>query len=103
MRYVEQKKKVSEMVRESIREYERGLTEEIKSNGSRRKLWHNLDRLRRKRRMKGEIKVYDEDGNVLENSVLPGKIEEFWKGVYQMHDSDINEVWNERVKGEYVT
>ena len=34
MRYVEQKKKVSEMVRESIRKYERGLTEEIKSNGS---------------------------------------------------------------------
>ena len=101
-RYREQKRKVADMVRESIREYERKKTDEIKDNrDSGRKLWHNISLLKGVRK-NGEVKVYDDRGNEMNAESLKDEMGKFWKGIYQMHENDVIDVWNDRTRERYV-
>ena len=45
--------------------------------------------------------VYDEVRNILDWDILPKTMIEYWNTVYKKHPNEINEEWNEQIKGEY--
>ena len=92
VRYKVQKNKVADMVRESIREYERNKTDEIRGHrDSGRKMWQHINVLKGVRK-NGGMKVYDEIGNELNAESLKNEMSNFWKEIYQMHENDVREV-----------
>lgn len=63
-------------------------------------MWHYI------RVLKGvgknrEVKVYYENGNEIDAENLK-EMTSFWKEIYQMHENDVLEVWNDRTREQYV-
>ena len=89
------------MVRDSIREYERKITDEIKgSRDSGCKMWHNITKLRGLMRG-GSMKVYEENGNELSMNDIKSEIGNFSKSVDQMHENDVRGEWKDRTREMY--
>ena len=102
VQYREQKRKVADMVRMSIREYEKNITDEIKSSrDSGKKMWHNISLLRGAKK-KCKTRVYDDIGNEINADELKNHVSNFWKNVYQMHENDVKEIWNDTTRKLYI-
>ena len=101
-KYKEQKFKVKEMVKEGITSYEKKINESIKENNNRNKLWENINMLRGNQKEKELVIIYDENGNIIEKEIAKNLIVDFWSEVYRKHENNINIVWNDNEKEEYV-
>ena len=102
-RYLSQKKKVSELVREEVRKYESVITNEIKeSKDGYKKMWKHIERLKGTGKQEKESQVYDGDGKLIDGKDLKRKFRETWKRIYQMHEDDIENVWNHEIKQSYI-
>ena len=89
------------MIQEAIYTYERQLTDEIKQNKSKR-IWTSINKLRGISSHREEVKVYDEEGSLLQGESLTKEMTEAWSSIYRMHNNNIKEVWNETRKCEYI-
>ena len=101
-RYKDQKQKVSKMVWEVKTAYEREMAEEMKGNKGSNKMWQMVDKLRGKEKTGGKRKkLYDGNGNELEEDMECEKMMECWTELYQRDENRVREVWSERKKNEY--
>jgi len=102
--YLLQKKKTQQLVRNEISKHERKITNDIRKEKGHKKLWEIVNTLRGKKRNENKKeKLYDEQHKELEESKWSEQIINFWRKVYQKHDNNINEEWNERISDEYRT
>ena len=46
--------------------------------------------------------MYDENGNEMGAEELKNEMGNFWKGIYQMHNNDVREVWNDITREAYL-
>ena len=100
--YLKQKTKTQILIREEISKYENNMTNEIRNDKSRKKLWTQIKKLQGKENSKKEISLHDENGKKIEDQENLKKIVgEFWKGVYQCHPNESGHVWNEAEIGTY--
>ena len=77
----------------------KGKRHEIKdSRDSGRKMLHHINKLRG-RKKNGNVRVYDENGNEMGAEELKNEMANFRKGIYQMHNNDVREVWNDITRG----
>ena len=98
--YKVQKEKVKGIVKEEIYKHEKKITDEIKSDKN-RKLWDNINFLRGKNKNRNsKADIYNNDGIKLECTEARGKINEFWKTIYQRNENEIAEKW-QNAKEEY--
>ena len=54
-----------------------------------------------KRKKEEKVKLYNEEGEELEEERYKEQIRGFWHGIYQMHGNDIEREWREEEKEEY--
>ena len=100
-RYVRQKMKVKEMIREQMREYEKKITEEIQAEGRGRKLWDHINKLKGKRNTCKGLVLHNEENKPMEPEHMEREIGEYWKNIYGMHENKIGEVWTQQIREEY--
>lgn len=101
VKYMKQKGKVQELVREAITKYERRLTKQIKENKSGKKMWESINKLAGKNKKSTNTKLFDENGNKIEEIDIGEKVLSFWRGIYQKHENTIPNIWNSRAKETY--
>ena len=78
-RYLAQKKKVSELIREEIRKYESFITNEIKeSKDGYKKMWKHIDRLKGVNKQEKKSKVYGDDKKIVEGEDLKRNFMDTW-------------------------
>ena len=100
--YMDQKKKVKRMIREEIVKYEIMMTEEIKDAKDRgRKLWKNINKLKGNEGKDHKTELYDKSGKICSESQAREDIMKYWKLIYNKHDNDIVDEWNEEEKMIY--
>lgn len=99
--YHEEKIRVQMMVKEAIYKQEEKETRQIKSDKSNKKIWEQIDKLRKKPKREKTLQVYDEQGNRLNNEEGSRKMKEFWQNIYQMQRNSMGDIWNEETKVEY--
>ena len=100
--YKEQKEKVGRMISEEMRKYEESVAEEIKSMGKGKEIWKMIKKLKGEKRKKEEkVKLYNEEGEELEEERYEEQIRGFWQRIYQMHGNDIEREWGEEEKEVY--
>ena len=94
-KYKEQKEIVKRLIREGITNYEIKITNEIKEDGnSGRKLWENINKLiGRKTKEEGEMKVYNEQEQELNEKEMKREVTKYWKE-YHKGKNEISQVWN---------
>ena len=94
-KYKEQKEIVKRLIREGITNYEIKITNEIKEDGnSGRKLWENINKLiGRKTKEEGEMKVYNEQEQELNEQEMKREVPKYWKE-YHKGKNEISQVWN---------
>ena len=102
--YQQQKRKVQSLVKDQLSMHEKKITEEIRHSTNRSKaLWKNIDKLRKKERRKNEeTNLYNSEGEKLKSKEEKEELAEYWKTVYQKHENDISQVWNEEIRREYI-
>lgn len=99
--YKDQKSKVHKMIKEGIIQYEQKVTWEVKTKKNSKELWNNINKLRGKNRIKKEVKIHDENGEILSEEDYREKIMDFWIGIYHKHDNKIRTEWNSVKREEY--
>ena len=103
MEYKVQKRKVQDLVRASITNHENAIVQEMEQGKDGRKLWENINKLRYGT-IKGknqECKLYDDIGNNLTETEQNGSIINYWRRIYQKHDNQISQDWNEDERLRY--
>lgn len=82
-KYKDQKLKVQLLVKEAMGAYEIKITNEIREDKDRTKLWDNINKLKGKEISKKELVLYTENGKT---PIIAGEIgkalEIYWSGIY---------------------
>ena len=100
--YKKQKRKVQELIKEGISNYEMKLVREIQENKDRRKLWENVNKLTYgKNNKKHENNIYDENGNHISENDLNETIINYWETIYKKHENNMSIEWNEENRMRY--
>ena len=100
-KYLSKKKEVQKLVKAQITIYERKETREVKENGT--KLWENIDRLRNNTTKRNEsVQLYNDQGVKLGRDEAKTELIKLWKDRYGRHENNINKVWNNVERLEYV-
>ena len=98
--YEEKKKEVMKLVKEEVTDYEINLTQEVKRN--RNEVWKNIAKLRNSNeKRKNKITLYDENEEKLSEAETKEKLYDFWSGIYQRHENNIRDEWNDDKRVEY--
>ena len=101
-KYLKQKIKTKGLIQKAIREQEKKVTNEIRNDKSKKKLWTEINKLQGKDVKKKETKLYREDGSIIEEEQqIIQEMEEYWKNIYQKHENNSCQVWNEDQKQKY--
>ena len=102
--YATQKAKVQLLVKEAITASEKKTTYEIRGCKNKSKsLWENINKLRKKENKRSaEVHLFDENGKQLDNTEESAELIRYWKTIYQRHKNEIEEVWNNEKKAEYI-
>ena len=94
-KYMEQKKKTQQLIKEEINKYERKITDDIRKEKGHKKLWDIVNTLRgKKKHDTTEEKLYDINETELPTEEWTEHITAFWEKVYQKHTNTLTEQWD---------
>ena len=93
--YKVQKERVQMLIKIEIEKYERKITEEIKFNKNKNKLWENIKKLQGKENQRKDTYVYDERGNKISNEEERKELRDTWEKVYKKEKNEVEDFWNE--------
>ena len=83
-------------------EYERKMAKEIKGMKKGKEMWNMIYKLKgEKVKKKDEMKIYNEEGEEMENIECQEEMTRYWQGIYTKNGNRMDEVWNEEKKREY--
>ena len=100
--YWKQKMKTKGLIQETIREQEKRVTNEIRYDKSKKKLWTEINKLQGKDVKKKETKIFRKDGSIIEEEQqIKEDMEKYWEKIYQKHENNSCQVWDENQKQEY--
>ena len=100
--YQTQRMKVKKLISTEMMKYENKIAEEIRENKNSVGIWKNIDKIRGKKNLKPErLKIFDENGIVLQEEATEKNIQSFWSGVFGKHENNMQGSWNETIRGEY--
>lgn len=105
LRYLEmyrtQKELVMRLVKEEKTKYEIGVTNEIRDNGSSKKMWKMIAKLRGENDQQKRVKLYNDYGEEIAEVEEEKHMMDYWKQIYQRGESRLEEVWSEDKLREY--
>ena len=101
--YKKKKSEVQRLVRLAKTEHEKETIKSIRSEKDTKKLWKHIKKLQNygKNENNQEIRVYNEDNAILQKEEIGEKLSDYWRNIYQKHDNQIEQVWNEEQEEEY--
>ena len=80
-------------------EYERKMAKEIKGMKKGKEMWNMIYKLKgEKVKKKDEMKIYNEEGEEMENIECQEEMTRYWQGIYTKNGNRMDEVWNEEKK-----
>jgi len=94
VKYEKQKIKVQNIIREEIRKFERKVTLEIKEDKSRKQVWKSIKKLRGEEIKREELRLYNEEGRLLNELEERDDLRKVWSSLYNKHQGDLGAVWN---------
>ena len=97
-KYLEKKKEVQLLIKDAIKEYEKKVSEAIRNDKN--KVWENIKKLKGEQTRK-ESKVYNENGEVLNDTKKREAIKDFWTKIYRKHENKIEEEWSKEKQYNY--
>ena len=102
-KYVEAKEVAQRLVYQAVTLFELEMKRNISEEKDLKKVWKHINKLKRggKREVTNQVTVYDEMGQPLENTKKRETFADFWEKIYQKHENDIEEEWNEIQKFQY--
>ena len=104
--YLKQKEKVQMLIKKEMRISEEKKAKEIKEDNSNGKnTWKYIKMLRGDKEKKKESlldNVYGNNDKKLNREDAKSQVKTFWEGVYGKHDNNINNVWNDATREDYV-
>ena len=102
---LKQKDKIQKLVSNAVEQFEINMTQRIKKDINRsKKIWLHIDTLRnRETKRNNPIKIYDNNGEQIDENDIRDKITEFWNPLYTQHENKISSEWNDEAKMEYIT
>lgn len=101
--YMTQKKTAQNKIKREILKHEETITMDIRSTKKSKKLWENIDKLRRnEKRNKEEIQIYNSEGKVLNEEDARKELVMFWEKIYKKQPNNMHKEWSDEVKPKYV-
>ena len=102
-RYKSQKQKVQILVKETLMEHERKVTEEIMQDKNRsKKIWNHVKKLQGKHSAENdEARIYTRQGTKMQGEETSKELEKEWKKIYQKQHNEVHEAWNNIKAEEY--
>ena len=101
--FQDQKKKGQLLIKKEITLYEKKETQRIKTSKNKSKdMWEHIRKLSKNEITKtNQSCIYSTEGGKLQQEEAMQKMEEFWTQIYQKHENQIDEAWNEEVRQRY--
>ena len=102
--YEAQKNKVSRMVKEAIEIHEINITQKIITDKNRgKRVFQHINTLKNlNKNERKEIKLYDEQGEMIPEERIKDELIQKWTPIYQSSENDINRYWNNEEKEQYI-